>query len=469
MLRNQISERSATYADPKLGVNLRAGLEDLQEGEAALMENFIYDGGIRPRLGSTRLTTIPLSNLAVLGGHKYYYGGVSPTGKRLYAADANIYVISDLGVDTSLTSGMTAGQPTFFFTWPFTDSVYISNGVDTIRKYDGTTFSTVSGTNIPIARAQMCGILDRMLAITTDGIEITDPRVDNVWSQDSSWATFRPQFPGLFTAIHATSLKGSDTIYPGALAFQERAFYLITGTDFGADVTAVSASAGVDSAIQLLDGTVGTGSPRSVCSVPGVGTFWFTADLNVAWIPEGTFTVRYIGDKLQSSDSISSITRTNTTHLNKVWMTYYNNFLMLGIPMAGASYPTWQWWLDIRALRNDPTIPVWYGPMTGQSLSCVWAETQQGNNALYGGEANPANDAHIYQLRVPNTIVDAAGLDDVTIECTYVSNYKDLGTPSREKYIQAVHLDLGASDGTTLVSLNDLDAAIAVDLPIEEV
>jgi hypothetical protein len=467
MLRNQISESAASYAEPVLGVHLRDSEENLRDGEARLMQNCEFYGGVRIRRGSQRITPASLGSYRVLGGTKFYYGGSNPQSKRLVAYNNRISVISDTGAETILTSGMTAGFDTYFKTWSIQDSVYVSNSIDTLRKYDGTTFSTVAGTNIPVPRSAVIPVVDRLLCITTNGVERTSPRVDTTWSANSSWATLRPQSPGLFTALHPYTLRGTDTLYSGAIAFQERAHYLITGTDYGTDASAGTASVGEDASIQLLDPIVGTNSPDSVCTVPGIGMFWFTPDLNVYWLPEGTLQGRFVGDKIQSTVSTPGIESTYTGALKQVWMTYFDHMLVLGIPLGTNTYASTQWWMDMRALRNQPDRgPVWYGPMTGQTVGRVWVENQQGDNRLVGGEGNAGTGCYLYQIRVPNRFTDAVGITDTAITMAYQTPFKSFGIPSREKYVQAVHMDLNSFSGTATLDLLDLDGTLASGLPV---
>ena len=467
MLRNQISESAASYAEPVLGVHLRDSEENLKDGEARLMQNCEFYGGVRIRRGSQRITPASLGSYRVLGGTKFYYGGSNPQSKRLVAYNNRISVISDTGAETILTSGMTAGFDTYFKTWSIQDSVYVSNSIDTLRKYDGTTFSTVAGTNIPVPRSAVIPVVDRLLCITTNGVERTSPRVDTTWSANSSWATLRPQSPGLFTALHPYTLRGTDTLYSGAIAFQERAHYLITGTDYGTDASAGTASVGEDASIQLLDPIVGTNSPDSVCTVPGIGMFWFTPDLNVYWLPEGTLQGRFVGDKIQSTVSTPGIESTYTGALKQVWMAYFDHMLVLGIPLGTNTYASTQWWMDMRALRNQPDRgPVWYGPMTGQTVGRVWVENQQGDNRLVGGEGNAGTGCYLYQIRVPNRFTDAVGITDTAITMAYQTPFKSFGIPSREKYVQAVHMDLNSFSGTATLDLLDLDGTLASGLPV---
>jgi hypothetical protein len=471
MLRKQVNESDATYQDPIYGLNLHDSEEDLKSGEARLMQNVHYDGGTRLRRGSQRLTEAALSGTTrIRGGHKFYYGGSSPASKRLVAYDTNISVISNAAAETVLTSGMTADLDTFFLTWSITDKVYISNGTDVLRQYDGTTFATTAGTNIPIARAQLAPINDRLLAITTNGIERTNARDPTIWSSNSAWATFRPDRVGLFTALASFTIRGSDSIYDGVLAFQPNAWYLITGTDFGTDVTAGTASAGEDATIRTMDQIIGTSSPYAIASVPGIGLFWFTSDLNVAFLQEGSLVARLVGDRIRSTGSTPGIEATNTAAIGQVVMVYFDRKLWLGIPTGSATYPSRWFWLDTKSLQEHPDRGfVWSGPHTGFTVGRLWVENQQSDNALFGGEGNPSTGAFVYRQHVSGRYMDAIGLTDTDVPGVYQTYFKGFGTPSREKRVQGVHFDLNAYGGTATCDLLDLDGAVESGLVIQAV
>jgi hypothetical protein len=272
--------------------------------------------------------------------------------------------------------------------------------------------------------------------------------------------------------MHPYALRGLDSVFEGAIALQERAYYHITGSDFGTSVVAATASQGEDVSIKLLDPTVGTASPDSLCTVPGVGIFWFTTDLNVFWLPEGTLVGQYVGTKLQSTGAVAGLEACNQSQLKAVWMTYFDHYLMLSIPTNTNTYATTQWWMDMRQLRQPSPGRdgiVWYGPMIGQSISKVWVENQQGDNAIYGLEGNTANGLFVYQLRVPSRFTDAVGSTDVAYEMVYQSYFKDFGAPTREKYVQGVHMDLNSFSGTATLDLVDLAGPVITGVPIEAV
>lgn len=470
MLRKQIPEEFATWEDPILGINLFDAQEDLKPGEAITMQNCVYRGGIAMRRGSTRITSTLMANRRVRGGHKYYFGGTLPGKERLVAFNTRISKITDGGVETILYDLQTTDLNTYFTTWTITDKVYISNGTDPLLFYDGFTMAPLAGTNIPNPRARVAPILDRLFAITLNGIERTDPRDDSIWSNDSPWATFRPSEVGLFTALHSFTMRGTDTIYPGAFAFQANAYYLISGTDFGSDVTSLTASEGENGSIQLLNNTVGTSSPNSIVTVPGVGIFWFTTDLNVFWVPEGSLSGQYVGDKLRSNSSTIGIESVNKAALANVWMTHFDRYLVLGVPMGSSTWPTTQFWGDLyeitRADKTKPVSTVWYGPMTGQTVGVVWREDQQGELKLVGGEGNPDTGVFIYNLMEPGRYKDAVGLDDNEIDVVYQTYFKDFGAHSREKYIRSVNFDLRNVSGTPEMDLLDVDGSIIGGVPI---
>ena len=463
-LRNQVSDRDAAYKDPVLGINLRASQEDLTPAESAQMQNCIYQGGIRNRLGSLRITATTLDAAKrIRGGHKFYYGGASPAKKRLVAYGTKISVISDAGAETNLTAGMTSDLDTQFCTWSILDKVYICNGTDVMREYDGTTFATTAGTNIPSPK-WIAPILDRLMCITPAGlIERTDPRSATLWSSGSSWATLRPSREGPFTCIHPVNLRESGILNAGLLAFQANAFYLITGTNFGSTpVTAASAPAGENSAIQLLDPSVGTSSPYSVCNIPGVGTAWFTSDLNVYLLPEGSYKGIYIGDKIRSIGGIvPGIETVSSANINQVSMTYFDRYLILSVPMGSDNYCTTQFWFDLYSYVLHPERgPVWYGPMTGQSVARIWVENQQSDFSLVAGESKAANGAFVYYLRSASRFTDAVATADNPVSLLYQTPFSSFGATTRLKYLRSMHFDLQFSTGSPTCNILELDSTL---------
>lgn len=460
MLRHSVSR---DLAQPRRGLNLRDPAHQLEAGEVVKLQNLYWDGFIRIIPGSTLLTPNTLNaTQRVQGGAKFY--SIAGLPKRFVAYGFNatlttIAVVDDGGLATTNLVINSLDSDVFFTTWSITDTIYWCNGLQGLYFYtnDGT-FGIVLGTNVPIPQGPVVPISDRLLAITDNGIERTDARVDDVWSLDSPWATFRPERPGKFVVMHPYSLKGTDTIFPGVLALQENAYYHITGTDFGTDVTSGTASANENSAMVLIDPQVGTSSPKSIVTVPGVGVLWFTSDKNVYWIPEGQLSGKFIGDKLFSNGTTEGLESVNENALSAVWMQYFDRKLILGVPTGASLIANTQFWLDLRTLRSalDSPAPAWYGPMTIDTWSTVWREDQQGELKLIAGEGNPDNGAYVYNAYQAGTASHFQGATEVFPVCIYEDRHNAFQVGQQSKHIQDFRLTAHIQGGTLRAGVLDL-------------
>ena len=473
-LRNRLPDELAQYPDPIKGVNLASSPEDLEPGEAQLLTNCYFWNGVRTREGSSRINSSSLGAYRILGGHKYYYA--TSSSKRLIAFNNRISVLSDGGSETNLTAAMTADKETSFTTWSITDKVYTCNGTDKLFEYDGTTWQSVDSLGgavaVPNACKKVIPVLDRLLAITSGGlIERTNARVAHIWSSGSSWATFRPSLVGPFVGLQPHTLRSSQgDLFPGAIACQANAMYMITGTNYGSDVTAVSASAGEDSSIKLIDPRIGTSSPNSLCTVPGVGLFGVSSDLNVWFLPYGSASPIIIGDKIRSTGDTDGLESANVSHIDKIFMTYFDRKLILGFPVGSDAYCSKFFWLDIRAFTDLKDLgPVWTGPHYGFYTNHMWVENQNGERSLVSGEGNSTNGAFVYRMLQDSVFTDAVGTSDNNVAFDYYTYFKDFGASSQEKYVQAIQLDMNNYTGSPTLSLYDLTGAIASNLPIARI
>jgi len=467
-LRKRLNEQIANWPLPIRGVNLQVEQSLLARDEAAKLENFVIDGALRNRTGSTGINSTSLGAFRISGGTKYYYGGsINPTSKRIIAYGTNLSELKDTGTEISLTTGMASDKDTHFRSWSITDTLYISNGSDTLRSYDGNTdtFATVSGTNIP-SPIQVVPVLDRLLALTPQGIERSSTVLDTDWSSDSAWATFRPSKGGRFTAMHPFALRGTDSILHGAVAFQPSAWYLITATNFGsttASQAAQDANDGDDSRIILMDDGVGTSSPYGIAEVPELGLFWVTSDLNVYFLPYGTLRGQYVGNRIRSVTDVQGIESMGLNNLSQAWLVYKYPYLMLGIPTR-VRYATIQYWMDIRVFAQAG--PVWYGPMMGQSLSRCWVEQELADDYVYAGEGNATTGAFVYRVR-NNAYTDTVGTTTNNITSKWLTFYNDFEAPDKEKLIRSLHFDINAHTGTAKLDIYDIDGIQKNDLAIE--
>lgn len=465
MLRRRLSDKKAEFVDPVLGVNLRDSLEDLQPGEAERMTNCFYDGGTRKRYGSSRITTTSRGAFRGRGGIRVY--PLLAVKFRLVAFDINVVTVSDAGAVGTVTFTLTSDQDTFFANWSITDKTYVCNKSNVLGQISAAqVFTTVTGVNIPSSPTMALPFLDRLFAIQGDGVWSTDPRTDATWSPNSStWAIYRPSAgTGVPTAIHLHSFSGA-TNSPRAqlLIFQESSLTTLIGQDFGSDVTLATPPTTWDASMTLLSPDIGTLSPASLVTVPGVGTFWFTQDANVGWLPFFTSIPKLIGDKLFSNrQAISGLNNVNFSQLSQVRMVYHDRKLKLFLPVGSNAYSTIQYWLDLRQLQNvavlsDTSKVSWSGPHTGQSLSAVWVESAGAdNNALYACEGNTTVGLYVYRLDDLAVYTDVVGTTTVAVEQDYRSYYHDFGAPAYEKWIPDVRFDFSGRGQHATVALNDL-------------
>ena len=237
--------------------------------------------------------------------------------------------------------------------------------------------------------------------------------------------------------------------------------------------TAVSPPTGYDAQLRSIDSRVGTSSLYSVCNVPGVGTFWFTSERNVAWLPLGQSVPRLIGNSLYSYRSdIPGINDTNINALAQVVMVYHDLKLKLYLPIEGNAYSTIQFWLDLRPLMENlasvltqpsENIPAqWSGPHRGQSIRRVWVENQSGDpERLMGIEGNMNNGLFVYELNPENYSLDDVGVSTSSaIDYWFKGHYWTGGMPG---YVKALYNTLIDSQGyinLATVTVNDLHATV---------
>lgn len=470
-LRNRLPSEISQFPLPERGVNLSVQSNLLAPDQWPLMQNYVLDGAVDKREGMRRINATALdANKRVSGGTKYYYRIGStrfPTSTRLVTYGTNLSKISDNGLETAVATDLTDDADTFFNAWPFTRKLYISNGEDTLRAYDGPldSYATLTGTNIPTPIARVIGLNDRMFAITPDGIERTNPGVDNVWSLNN-WATFKGSQEGHFTALYPWTFKTISGFIEGALAFQDSSYYRFHGTNFGSNVDSASVDINSDAAINLVNDDIGTSSPSSVVEVPGVGLFWFTSDFNVYHIPANQLTGGYVANSLRSVIEIPGIESVHPGFLDKVWMKYLFPYLMLGIPEKTSPYTSQQWWMDVRVFGR--LGPVWFGPMVGQTLSTPWVEKQLQDNFIFAGEGDPAKGAYVYQLRAPKSYTDMQGSVDADVVAKCRTFLNAFGAPNLEKRLQSIHYEASPFAGDVTIRLYDINGLIVDNLEMTE-
>ena len=467
MLRNRLPDDQAEYPDPILGIDLRTSLEDLQPGQAEFLKNCYFDGGVRKRAGSVSVNALRYASYPGSGGTRVYPNDAVPF--RVLAYHTSLATVSDAGALATLTSSLTSDQSVRFQPWTITDATYVCTGADRLGTIDHTTqvYATLSGTNIPPSPVQALSFSDRLFVLQ-DGIVVTsDPRTDTVFAATtSSWAAYRPVgSAGGVTAVHLHSVTGQQgDPLAQLLMFKPASVSALTGTDFGDDVTAASMPPGYDGALPLLTHRIGTNSPRSIVTAPGIGTFWVTQDLNVAWLPFSQSTPLLIGDALYSRRTdIYGLNNATSIYLHHIWMVYHDRKLKLGFPVGSDPFPSVQYWLDVRRLQGVSPTPeqklevAWSGPHTGQTPSHVWVEAEGGDqDVLYGVEGDPSLGTYLYRLAEAGISYDTRGIATSNIVSDEASHYHTFGAPGFLKYLQRLRVDAGGQLEHTRLEVRDL-------------
>jgi len=107
--------------------------------------------------------------------------------------------------------------------------------------------------------------------------------------------------------------------------------------------------------------------------------------------------------------------------------------------------------------------------MLGQSIGRVWNANQQGESALYGVEGHPGAEAFVYTMRVNGRFIDAVGASDIPVSMEYIPPFLGLGSPSKEKYLQAIHVDANSYTGRATVDIIDTDGTLTENIPLQAV
>ncbi len=163
------------------GVNLRGQPLDIAPNELLACINMypVAAGYLIGRGGQTRYTQAgPINANPIKSLYRFYKQ--NGQGIQLATTSTNVFTVNDVtGVPTSILGGLTANQRFSFVTWTAKDKVYWTNGIEPMQSYNGTTVAAVGGGS-PVA-LQIELYLDRMYALTNNGVRFSDLNVDNSW------------------------------------------------------------------------------------------------------------------------------------------------------------------------------------------------------------------------------------------------------------------------------------------------
>jgi hypothetical protein len=143
------------FSDFSGGINLRDKADTVGDKEAIDLLNvtFTERGAIRQRDGYADLTTANLTNRVDSLAPFYTSGG---TRHLIAGAGTRIDAIDNVGAVVASATGMTSGPYSFArFAAPGSEYLYAGNGVDTLRRWDGSSWTTPTATVNGVAASAM--------------------------------------------------------------------------------------------------------------------------------------------------------------------------------------------------------------------------------------------------------------------------------------------------------------------------
>ena len=119
-----------------LGVNLRDAADQVSLAEALDLNNVLLDwrGGVIKRAGSTTKVSLVSGTYRVLSQY-VFYRGASAAQHIVHMSDGSVKYSTDLSTYTNIWTGLSTSAPFTYET--FNGKVYMSNGVDDYRWWDG--------------------------------------------------------------------------------------------------------------------------------------------------------------------------------------------------------------------------------------------------------------------------------------------------------------------------------------------
>jgi hypothetical protein len=451
------------YPTSKLGVNLNKDIVELEPEECIQAKNLIWANGMVKRGGQSLLTaTEVVASKKILGLHKFYKS--DGTKQTLAACDTTVKYLNGTAWTNAVT-GLTTGLQTYMSTWGALNKVYICNGTDEMRSWDGTTAATVT---LPSADTTAYGMprmalpyQDRLLTIL--GGKLT-------WSASfsdtgASWelvanSGVRPDTLLYGMVHHAVSNEGAG-FYAKVLLAGANGMYLFEAKDLRVPFTTG------DYTISQLAIPVGCNAPRTMCWTPK-GTMWLGIDKQVYLLPFNSVSPIAVGTKIQSNISgLSGIEDMPVTEIENACATYHKGYYILSIPASGGTCNTIQWWVhtDRASFDGDGNFGPWYGPMTGQNIGCFANQngTQDGGELL-GGDSNSTTEKGLVYFC--NEKTQSGDIDSSTglakaIPTGWQTYYNPLGNTYLRKDVHMAELEMMDVLGTVNVGFFDIEGTIS--------
>lgn len=450
-----VNTQAHAYPMARLGVNLYKNILELAPEECLTSQNLVWKNGMKKRGGQSLFdSTEVVASKKILGLHRFYKS--DGTKQTLAACDTVVKYGTGSGWTNAIT-GLTSGYQTLMSTWGALDKVYICNGQDAMRSWTGAAAATITiPDGIP---TQALPYQDRLLTII--GGDLT-------WSPSfsdtgASWETkascgVKPDNKLYGMTYHSVSNEaaGFDT---KILLAGSNGMYLFWATDMRVPYTTG------DYQIFPLSITVGCNAPRTMCWTPK-GTIWLGNDKQLYILPFNGVQPTPIGTKLQSNISgIEGIEDIPSAQIQNACAVYHDGYYKLSITRSGGSYNTYQWWLDVKRLYQDDEVLYgpWYGPMTGQSISCFATMNGSGDSGeIIAGEAQTKGYVYYCDRKDVYGDIDISTGTAKDIQEYYQTFYHPLGNPSFRKDVHKIEAELLDVLGTVTVGFYDIDGPLKI-------
>ena len=442
------------YPMSKRGVNLHSNILEIDAEECLLSQNCVWENGMVKRGGQTLVhANEVVSNKKILGLHRYYKA--NGTKQTLVACDT-VIAYENSGWTNAIT-GLTAGLNTHFTTWGALDKVFICNGTDEMRSWDGS--SEIAYTISDGIPKQALPYQDRLLTII--GGTLT-------WSAsfDDTESNWEP--------VSATGVKPDSILYGMCLhsVSNEASSYdtkvLLAGANgmylfFGKDLRPITDTTG-DYSIFPLAISVGCNAPKTMCWTP-MGTMWLGNDRQVYLLPFDSVTPVPVGTKIQSNITATpGIEDMPAAQIANASAIYHNGYYKLSIARTSSdSTNTSQWWADVKRgyKDEDGNFGPWYGPMVGQTISCYASMNGAGDiGQLLGGESTAYGRVYyLHDRSVYSDIVPSSG-STKSVQVYWQSYFNPLGNPYLRKDVHKIEAELLDVLGTVGVEFLDITGTI---------
>ena len=433
------------YPQPKSGVNLYSSIVDLTPEECITAQNCIWRNGVVKRGGSTLFETDEVSTgKKITGLHRFYYGAGL---KQLLVSSGTVVKYHDGATWQNVKTGLSDGQPTYFSTW--INNAYIANGTDAPHKWTGSVSSTLSAA--PANTTMFLPYQDRLLSITGGDLTWSGAFDDTTWGSVANIGV-RPDTKLYGMIIH--SATNVDAVYESkVLLAGANGMYVFTATDMRWPATTG------DYTIFTLAGSVGCNAPRTMCWTPK-GTIYLGIDRQVYLIPFDSLTPVPIGRKIRSSRTgVEGIEKITGNMLENACAVYHEGFYKLFFAQSGQTSNKVQFWLDVTRLHetSEGLVGPWYGPMLGQSNSCVMVQNGSGDESeCLAGEDDATVGSYVYQIGRNDIYAD----NGTAIQIYYQTFYNPLSEAYLRKDIHEAEFEILDVLGTVNVDFLDITGLV---------